>query len=231
MNASSKILALDTATTGCSVCLWSAGVVLGERAEEMARGQAQALVPMMQGVLNDADVAPDAIDAVAVTRGPGAFTGLRIGLSAARAFAMALGVPCVGVTTLEAVAENVTEDERVGRKTLVCIESKRADIFVQLFDADLKALTEPLAVGEDALAGLFSDGEALVLVGDAAVRAKDMLGQAELDVLMSTASPLPVAATVARIASARIEGAQTPEPLYLRPPDAKLPKNAGRARP
>lgn len=225
------LLALDTATTGCSVCVWQGGRVLAAQAREMARGQAEALVPMVQDVLAAAGVAPGQLDGVAVTRGPGAFTGLRIALSAARAYAMALGVPCIGVTTLEAVAAAVPEDEREDRKILACVESKREDIYVQLFDADLSPLTEPLAAGAEALAGLFGAGEAVVLVGDAKARAAEMLANADVSVAISAAPDLPDPAHVATIAAARLHDAHTPpEPLYLRPPDAKLPKAQGRLR-
>lgn len=228
------LLALDSATTGCSVCVWRAGQVLAAQSQPMARGQAQALMPMLDAVLDAAGLAPDAIDGVAVTRGPGAFTGLRIALSAARGFALALGVPCVGVTTLEAVAAAVPEDERtsgIGRKVLACVESKRDDIYVQLFSSDLAPLTDPLAAEGAALKGLFADGEQIVLVGDAAERAREMLDGADLDVVTSAADPLPDPAVVARLAAPRLNTAHgAPEPLYLRPPDAKLPKNQGRLR-
>ena len=227
------VLALDTATTGCSACVWRAGQALAAESDPMARGQAGALMPMIDRVLDAAGVLPGDLDAVAVTRGPGAFTGLRIALATARGFALALGVPCVGVTTLEAVAHGVPAQERTGAKVLACVESKREDIFVQVFADDLTALSAPLACGVDAIAGLFEAGEALLLVGDAAVRAQTMLQDAGADVSahISTAAALPDPVVVAAIAATRLDGnAPPPEPLYLRPPDAKLPKAEGRLR-
>ena len=233
------LLALDTATTGCSVCVWRdgpgvGGEVLAREAQEMARGQAQELMVMVDRVLNAAGIAPAALDAVAVTRGPGAFTGLRIALAAARGFAVALGVPCVGVTTLEAVAHNVALEEREERQVLACIESKRDDIYVQLFSSTLEPLSEPLACDATALQGLFEAGERIVVVGDAAARAFDMLAGADLDAVLSAAPPLPDPAVIATLAAARLGDARVqpgaPSPLYLRPPDAKLPKAEGRMR-
>lgn len=225
------ILALDSATTGCAAALWRDGRVLAAASEAMARGQAQALMPAVAAVLARAGLVPADVDMVAVTRGPGAFTGLRIALAAARGFALALGVPCVGVTTLEAVAHGVPAAERQDRLVLVCVESKREEVYVQLFSSTLEPASEPLACDAAALKGLFAGGERLVLAGDAALRTRAMLAGADLDILMSAASALPDPAHIAAIASARaLADAPAPEPLYLRPPDAILPANEGRVR-
>lgn len=238
MNANSQtILAMDTATTGCAVCVWRDGRVLAAQSTPMARGQAEHLMPMVDAVLREAGVAPADLDAVAVTRGPGAFTGLRIALAAARGFALALGIPCVGVTTLEAIAWGVAEDERqakggVARTVLACVESKREDIYVQAFTADLNPVTTPMAAGPDALRDLFPAGADVVLVGDAAGTAQEWLSNGDVAVCSSTAPALPQPAIVAARAVVQlVNGAVTPpEPLYLRPPDAKLPKAQGRMR-
>lgn len=186
---------------------------------------------MVDRVLSQAGIAPADLSAVAVTRGPGAFTGLRIALATARGFALALDVPCVGVTTLEAVAHNVTAQERADRKVLACVESKRDDIYVQLFSSALEPLSEPLACVAAQLTGLFEAGERVSLVGDAAERALEMLRGQDVDAVLSTAAALPDPATIAVLAAGRVTAAAgAPEPLYLRPPDAKLPKAEGRLR-
>lgn len=238
MNGETKtLLAIDTATSGCSVCVWRAnqgeGQVLAQESLAMARGQAQELMVMVDRVLVQAGVEPADLSAVAVTRGPGAFTGLRIALATAKGFALAVGVPCVGVTTLEAIAAAVPSEERAGTFVLTCVESKREDLYVQLFDADLAPLSEPMACNAQALQDLvgtgIGSGAPLVLVGDAAQRAHDMLQSS--DATLSDANPLPNPAHIARIAAARLgDNPPMPQPLYLRPPDAKLPKNQGRLR-
>lgn len=232
------LLALDTATTGCSVCVWRDGRVLAAEAQPMARGQAQDLMPMVDRVLIKAQVQPQALSAIAVTRGPGAFTGLRIALAAARGFALALGVPCLGVTTLDAVAHGVGESERTGRTVLACVDSKRDDIFVQLFSSALEPLSEPLACSGAPLAALFETDARVLLVGDAAARALDMLNaeHAPIDAVLSSADTLPDPRIVAERAAEMWRAGQPPEdypvvqPLYLRPPDAKLPQGEGRLR-
>lgn len=224
MNLAPTLLALDTATTGCSACVWRAGEVLALQSREMARGQAQQLIPMIKTVLDEAKIGPEDLDGVAVTRGPGAFTGLRIALSTARGFALARAIVCIGVTTLEAVAHGTHAQERVGRSVLACVESKRSDLYAQLFDANLHPLTDPLAADGTALRGLFQDNEAVLLVGDAAQRAEGMLAQSGLEVHSSTAPSLPDPGIIATIAAQRWPTTQdVPKPLYLRPPDAKLP--------
>jgi len=224
------ILSLDCATTGCSVCVWQGGVVLSAQSQEMARGQAEILMPMIQEVLRAAHVLPDDLDAIGVTRGPGAFTGLRIALASARGLALSLDIPCVGVTTLEVLALAVPEDERKNRSILACVESKRADIYVQLFDATVQPLSEPQALGGAALVDFAQDLGTLVLVGDASARAVEMLADTNVETVLSAAPHLPDAALIARLAAIRLGDAASPQPLYLRPPDAKLPKNAGRSR-
>lgn len=225
------ILSLDCATTGCSVCVWQDDTVLAARAQEMTRGQAEVLMPMIQDALNAANMTPKDLDAIAVTRGPGAFTGLRIALAAARGLALSLDIPCVGVTTLEVLAHGVNEGGNApSHPILACVESKRADIYVQLFDADLKPLSDPQATDAETLAALLQGHETLVLVGDASARAADMLAGTGVEAILSSAPHLPDPGIIARLAAPRTIGATSPAPLYLRPPDAKLPKNPGRPR-
>ncbi|MCB2100253.1 MAG: tRNA (adenosine(37)-N6)-threonylcarbamoyltransferase complex dimerization subunit type 1 TsaB, partial [Rhodobacterales bacterium] len=111
MHRSATLLALDSATGACSAAVRAGGALVAHRFQAMARGQAEALMPMAAEVLAEAGLTATDLDGVAVTRGPGAFTGLRIGLSAARGLALAAGVPCLGVTTFQALAEAVPDAE------------------------------------------------------------------------------------------------------------------------
>lgn len=233
-----RILALDTATTGCSVSVCCGDEVLVHDARDMNRGQAEVLLPMAVEALRQAGLTPQDLDAIAITRGPGAFTGLRIGLAAARGLALALGIPCLGVTTLEALAHGVSLAERHGKTILVAVESKREDVYVQTFDDALNPLSEPLAVNGPGLKTLVTTADAILVVGDGGVRAIDMLKGEGIEAEMSTAAALPDTRIVAALAAARFDAhtkarpkALPPAPLYLRPPDAKMPKNEGRARP
>ena len=231
-NASPMILAIDTATGGCSVALCRGTGTLAMENEAMTKGHAEALAPMVARVLKTAGATPEDLDAIAVTHGPGAFTGLRIGLSMARAMALALGVPGIGVTTLEAVAAGASEGTH---GLVVCIESRREDVYAQLFSADGAPASEPEACDGARLKELYgAQSTAQLLAGDAAVRTHEMLAGVGVDAALSPAPALPDPVVIAAIARARLklgERSVAPEPLYLRAPDAKLPKSGGRARP
>lgn len=98
------VLALDTSLDACSVAIVRGDSVLADLSERMQRGQAERLAPMVREAAARAGAAFSELDRVAVTTGPGSFTGVRVGLSFARALALALGKPCIGVSTLEALA-------------------------------------------------------------------------------------------------------------------------------
>src|SRR5674476_345858 len=98
------LLAFDTACDACSVAVWRAGRIVAHGAKAMVRGQSEELVVMIETVMGQAGQSFAALAAVAVTVGPGAFTGLRIGLATARAIALATDRPAIGVTTFEAIA-------------------------------------------------------------------------------------------------------------------------------
>jgi len=222
-----RILAFDTATNACSAAVWRDGRIAARRHEPMARGHAERLMPMILEVMGEAGEAFSDLDAVAVTNGPGAFTGLRIGLAAARGLALAGGLPCLAVTTLEAVAAAVPEAERRDRVLLVALDAKRADVYAQAFAPDLKPLGEPVAVLPDQLPRLLAGAAgAAIVAGDAAARALAAVHAAGIAAGASTASGVPDAAVVAGLAAARWTPGATvekPRPLYLRPPSTTTP--------
>ncbi|HYE01371.1 MAG TPA: tRNA (adenosine(37)-N6)-threonylcarbamoyltransferase complex dimerization subunit type 1 TsaB [Alphaproteobacteria bacterium] len=218
-----NILALDTATTACSVAVLAGDRLAAARSAAMPRGHAEALLPMVEAAMAEAGLAYDALGAVAVTVGPGAFTGLRVGLAAARGLALALSVPAVGITTLRAFAAAAPED---GLPVLAAVESRRDDVFVQLFAPDRRPLGEPRAVAPAAVAALLPAGP-VRLVGDAAARLLPLL--AGSGALPSDAPEVPQAELVARLAAADLAAgiAAPAAPLYLRPPDVTLPAPRG----
>lgn len=210
------VLALDSATSACSVALWQDGIVRGRRFSAMARGQSEALIPMVAEAMAEAGESFSRLDLLAVTVGPGAFTGIRIGLAAARGLALATGLPLAGITTLEAVAAGIPAAERNGRRLVVALESKRDEVWVQAFAEDLSPLCAPQALLPEDIARRFPGP--LLVAGDAAPR---VLGD---DIALSQAASLPDAAIVAALAATRWSAgnALPPEPLYLRPADVTL---------
>ncbi len=220
----------------CSAAVLSDGRVIARRFEAMARGQSEALMPMLRDTMAAAGLRFSDLDALAVTVGPGAYTGVRIGLAAARGMALAGGLPLVGVTTFDAVARGVRDGSDLGGRTLViALETKRTDIYVQCFSPDLVPLDEPAVRAPEEIS---LPGGPVAVAGDAADRLIAGLGDGA--VVRRMGSPRldqPDAAQVARIAAERIAadpGAldrPPPRPLYLRPPSVTLAPGRGRLRP
>ncbi|MGB0671739.1 MAG: tRNA (adenosine(37)-N6)-threonylcarbamoyltransferase complex dimerization subunit type 1 TsaB, partial [Rhodospirillales bacterium] len=182
-----------------------------------------------------------ALDGIAVTRGPGAFTGLRIGLAAARALGLAADSPVAAFTTLEVLAAAAGPGEQ---PLLVTIDSKRGDLFCQVFGPDGDARTEPRAIApEDLAANLQGQGRSFRLAGDAMAVAAEALRSGGLCAICPEGGwlTLPDAAVLARLAAEHWPDALQdshqggdrfrPVPLYLRPPDAAVAADGGRLRP
>jgi len=212
------VLAFDCAGGSCSAAVVVDGLAVARQLEPMERGQAEALLPMIAAVLNEAGVTVSMLDLIAVATGPGGFTGLRIGLAAARGLALASGVPAIGVTRFQAVRDG-TENSR-GLPVVVALESKRAELFLQVFAPDGNT---PALVAPDAWAAVVPEGS-FVLAGDGARRLAAAL--ARQDILMAPGSGHLDAVHVARVGAALWEGGARPPPvpLYLRLPDTTLPK-------
>lgn len=225
-------LGLDTATSACAVALWDAasGRTLAVRAEMMQRGLAEKLVPMVQETMAAAGIGFADLSRIGVTVGPGTFTGLRVGLAAARGFALAANCPLVGVTTLEAAVHGLEDDIRAGHTLLAAIESRRDDLFLQPFTAALIPLGEPadvLPADLPAYAAAHLPAGPLLIVGDAAARTAQALGAWNGNVAIRETTGAAEALATARIAALQDQDgitARIADPFYLRPPDVTLPK-------
>lgn len=226
-----KILAMDTAAAACSVAIWQDNQVSQYEFREMTRGHATELLPMVEAVLDKAGLEVNDLDALAVTVGPGAFTGLRIGLASARGFGAASGLPVIGVTTLETLAYGVGEQDC---PVLCALDAKRADLYAQLFDGTGKAVSEPVARLPEHVVDLLEEGmKKVVVAGDSFARLKDLLAHKGIEAVASDIT-LPDARHVVEIAALRglPQASQSrPSAFYIRPPDAEIPKNGGRLRP
>ena len=211
------VLALDSAGSACSTALWRDGEVVARRFAVMARGQSEALIPMVQAVMAEAGCTFPQVDLLAVSVGPGAFTGIRIGLSAARALALAADKPLAGIATTEAIAAAIPKSERLGHTVMVVMDSRRAELWVQLFSADLAPIG-PIQALLPEQAALAVSGP-VVLAGDGAPLVAPLLPGAR----MAAISGHVDAAQVAQLAAERWPDAVlAPEPLYLRPADVTL---------
>ncbi len=223
-----NVLALDTATAACSAALWRGGALGAHRFVAMERGHAEALMPMVEAIMDEAGAAYRDLDLVAATVGPGTFTGLRVGLAAARGIALAAGRPVAGVTTLEALAHGVDGAALDGRKLVAALDARRGEVYVQIFDGDLAPMSDPLAATPSAVAAGLPAGP-LALVGDGAPLVAAALAGPTGDIVELDAPRLPNAAVVAALAARRFAGPDAelpsapPAPLYLRSSGAREP--------
>jgi tRNA threonylcarbamoyladenosine biosynthesis protein TsaB len=220
-----KILAVDTALGACSAALLTDGHVIARAFEEMQRGHAEALAPMVDRIMREAAIAYSALDRIGVTTGPGTFTGQRVGLAFARAMALALKIPAIGVTTLEAMAEAALEKLAQTQWAVVAADAKRGEIYLSarsrrgetFFAPELLLLSDAPQRIADAGAG---NGNVAV-AGTAAEALIPLLRPLGL-VASDSFIRQPDAVYVAHLAADAHPG-PPPKPLYLRPPDAKLP--------
>lgn len=226
------ILAFDTTLSACSAALLQDDAPRARIFEVIGRGHAERLMPMIEEVMAEAQCGYDALDAIAVTLGPGTFTGVRIGLAAARGLALAVQRPLIGVTTFEAVAVDLLlkAPELAGRTVTVIHDARRGEVYMQSFTT-LPGAPFPRLVPRDAAAALPLDRAGnhiprdAVVIGTGVALLEQALDPAAM-VSQAVASGHPDALAVARIAAARMaEGLEciSIRPIYLRPPDARLP--------
>ncbi len=203
------VLGFDTSASHCGAALFSGGRCLATRHENMVKGQAERLFPMLMEILDEAGFNWRDLNAVGVGVGPGNFTGIRISVSAARGLALGLGIPAFGVTLLEAAAHDVE------RPVLACLDAHRGTGYFQRHGfGDPKPFIAPL----DDLNGTFRPG--LRCVGNLGEEMAIRLG------VGCQNKQSPPAYAVARIAIERqCAGWQAgrPTPFYLRAPDASPP--------
>jgi tRNA threonylcarbamoyladenosine biosynthesis protein TsaB len=200
------LLAIDTATTAATACLWRDSVVLAE-GERRGAHVAQEVLVLCQELVERAGISTSEIDAVVGGIGPGSFTGVRIGLASARGIALALGVPAAGASTLEALRTGAGDD------AIGCIDARRGEVFAES-DELPGAARSP-----EELAELGRPGQ--LVVGDGAVRYRELFVAAGL-VVPGDDDPRHLPAARLLAAGAAADGLSLPlEPRYLRRPDAE----------
>lgn len=223
MNATSitaPVLAIETSGSACSVALLMPGAAASRPpAHEImatSHGHATALAPMIARIARAAGVELTALKAIAVSCGPGGFTGIRVGLATARAMALAIGCPIVGIGSFQALAATAARSGgALAARSLVVLDSRRSELFAVELGADLAALSPPALLTADQVeARCRQDG--IALIADAALTRFAGLGG------LSAAAD---AVAVAELAMTRPDLRQPAEPIYLRPPDISQPKS------
>lgn len=200
------ILSIDSSSGSCSACLWRNGGILAHAEEQMERGQDQRLLPLINEVMRQGNAKYTDLDRIAVTRGPGSFTGLRIGLAAARGLGLAAAKPVIGIDRFSVYREGI---KAPGKNLLVVIDSKRIDLFCRFFPAQ-GGPQEPCMMTVEEILAFCAKHPDTVVTGD-----REFVG------LTQEKAAASETALCALLASRATPGAPEflPRPLYIRAPD------------
>lgn len=211
-----RLLAIDTASEACSV-----GVVFGAntvvRTNLVGRGHAEILMGQVESAMAEAGLEFADLDRIAVVVGPGSFTGLRVGIAAARGFALASSKPAVGIGALAVHAE-AARDANGAKPVLTAIAAGRGQVYGQIFASDGIEAGPAQAASPEVLAALFAPQ--MMLAGSGADLVLAALPMDVRPVVAHRNASADVAA-LCRLAERAPTATTPPRPLYLRPPDAK----------
>lgn len=223
-----KILALETAAKAVSAAITEDGKVLAAGYQDTGLTHSATLMPIVEGLFRNTGLAPVDVDVVAVSAGPGSFTGVRIGVSAAKGIAFAVEKPAAAVSTLAALARNVAFADGL----IICaMDARRQQVYNALFEAKngiLTRLTPDRAISlEDLAAELRNDPRPRRIVGDGAQLCMDFMTEAGIlcrlappHLVMQNAVSVALEAE-ALAAEGKLVTAQELAPVYLRPPQAE----------
>ena len=225
-----RVLAIDTALEACSAAVLDTeqAAIAAHESLAMLRGHAEALMPMIARVLNRAGLEFAALDRIAVTTGPGSFTGLRVGIAAARGIALAAGKPAVGLSTLAAYAAPlIAADDTL--PVVSAIDARHDHVYLQVFGPGGRTIVAPrLAPLREALRVAATGAPRLI--GTAAAMLAAAWPAGERAPSLVDARRAPDLDWVARLGAAAEETGVPPKPLYLRAPDAQPQSAAQLAR-
>jgi tRNA threonylcarbamoyl adenosine modification protein YeaZ len=208
-----RILALDSAVARCSATIVAEGEVIAGYQDDLQQGHAARLPIMVRDCLRDAGIRVADCDLIAVTVGPGSFTGIRGGLALAQGLGVAAGRPVIGVTVGEALADSLPQ--LGGRALWSASASRRGRLFLEMGDKILSV----------AITDLPRPPSPVAIAGGAAADVASRLAARGVNVMLTDAR-LPTGRHIAHVAQRRFLGIIRPlpaEPLYVDPPEAKLP--------
>jgi tRNA threonylcarbamoyl adenosine modification protein YeaZ len=226
-----NLLAIDAAANLCAACVLDTdtGSELGRVVRDIGKGHAELLMGVIEETLKLSGADYDGIGRVAVSTGPGSFTGVRVGVATARGLALALKIPATGITTLEAIAAE-TRRQFPARPVMVAIDARREELYAAIYDEFANILYAPAVIDlQDA--ALLAREYRPVLAGSAAAMVAEAAVPDTFDVgSLATTADIGV---YARLAAAKDPNGEKPKPVYLREPDAKpqagliLPRSVG----
>ncbi|MEA2907711.1 MAG: tRNA threonylcarbamoyladenosine biosynthesis protein TsaB [Alphaproteobacteria bacterium] len=222
-----RVLAIDTALDACAAAVLDTGrgSIIARESLTMLRGHAEAVMPLIARVMDEADVEFVDLDRIAVTTGPGSFTGLRVGISAARGIALAAGKPAIGLSTLAGFAALHIAEDDVSTVVSV-IDARHEHVYLQVFGAGGRTVVPPriAPIREAVRAALTGPAR---IVGSAAALIAAAWPKTEPPPALVDQRGAPDIGWIARLGAAAAAGHGPPKPLYLRAPDAQ-PQDAAR---
>jgi tRNA threonylcarbamoyl adenosine modification protein YeaZ len=225
-----RVLAIDTALEACSVAVLDTErmAIAARESLAMVRGHAEALMPLIARVLGRAGFEFAALDRIAVTIGPGSFTGLRVGIAAARGIALAAGIPAVGLSTLAAYAAPlIAADDTL--PVVSVIDARHDHVYLQVFGPGGRTIVAPRLVPlREALRAAATGAPRLTGTAAAMLAAAWPAGERAPSLVDPRRAP--DIDWVARLGAAAVETGAPPKPLYLRAPDAQPQHAAQLAR-
>jgi tRNA threonylcarbamoyladenosine biosynthesis protein TsaB len=216
-----NILALDTTLGACSAAVVCDGEIFSTY-ELRSREHAEAIMPMIAQVLDEASLGYEALGAIAVTTGPGSFTGVRVGVSTARGLALAAGLPLIGLNSLEVMAQMALEKIDAAIDVLgIVVDARRGEVYLALYNSKGDVISGPAALSPDQAVEILPDHGQVVLAGSGGALVVDATAKTGLSIDCVLSELQPDAASLAAMAVTRAPVEGPLSPLYLRPPDAK----------
>jgi tRNA threonylcarbamoyladenosine biosynthesis protein TsaB len=222
-----RVLAIDTALAACSAAVLDTRHVAMVASETlpMTRGHAEAVMPLIARVMDQAGLEFASLDRIAVTTGPGSFTGLRVGISAARGIALAAGKPAVGLSTLAGfAAPHIADDDEA--TVVTAIDARHEHVYLQVFGPGGKTIVPPRIAPLREAVRAATASPARIVGSGADLIAAQWPKSGPLPMLVEQLDA-PDIGWIARLGAAAAEGHGPPKPLYLRAPDAQ-PQDAAR---
>ncbi|MBR5321429.1 MAG: tRNA (adenosine(37)-N6)-threonylcarbamoyltransferase complex dimerization subunit type 1 TsaB [Clostridia bacterium] len=224
-----KILSIDSSSVSASVAITENGVTLAENFINNGLTHSQTLMPMVEKTLNDANVSVKNVDLFAVTNGPGSFTGVRIGIASVKGMADALGKKCIAISTLEAIAEPLKNEDCIA---CAVMDARCNQVYTAIFENG-KRLCEDKAVLIDELGTeLNKYNKKVVFIGDGSVLCYEKLKSIVTNVDIADENIRYVhASSIGRLTEDKIKNGESPEnsaklvPFYLRLPQAERELN------
>ncbi len=222
-----KILSFDTTMQACSASFLDTEKEGEQQSvyESLERGHAEAIVPMIESVMNVSSCTYQELDCIAVTLGPGAFTGVRVGVAAARGLGLSAGVDVYGFSSLHVIAARAREqfgDSHLSEfdQIIVAIDARRGEIYLQSFNADVQPMTEACAIVPEQFSD-YSENKKTLVVGSGGQLLQDVISGNGEQIVFECPDILPDAQNIGQLVLSDQGIHKALSPLYLRAPDAK----------